>query len=60
MMGEKKINIAELAREIEVNRSTITLLYYEEAKRVEMEVLEKLCVYFDCTIADLLEFKKPS
>ncbi len=58
LMGERKLRIADLARAIEVNRSTITLLYYEKAKRIELEVLDKLCRYFDCKISDILEYKE--
>jgi putative transcriptional regulator len=58
LMGERKLNIADLARELGVHRNTITLLYYEKAKRIDFDVLDKLCKYFNCTISDLLEFKR--
>jgi len=57
-MGERKLRIADVARAIGVNRSTITLLYYEKAKRIDFEVLDKLCWYFGCPISDLLEYKE--
>ena len=55
LMGEKKLKIADVARDTGINRGTITRLYQETAVRVEFDVLEKLCVYLDCVIADLLE-----
>ncbi len=58
LMGERKLKIADVARAIDVNRSTITLLYYEKAKRIDFDVLDKLCKFFNCTISDLLEFKE--
>jgi len=42
LMGERKVKIADVARGIGVNRNTITLLYYEKAKRIDFEVLDKL------------------
>jgi putative transcriptional regulator len=57
LMGEKKLKIADVAREIGVHRNTISLLYYEKAQRIDFEVLDKLCKYFDCTVGDLLEYK---
>lgn len=57
-MGEKKLKISDVAKEIDVNRGTITRLYQETAIRVEFEVLEKLCVFLDCDIGELLEVKK--
>ncbi len=58
LMGERKIKIADLAREIDVHRNTVTLLYYEKAKRIDFEVLDKLCRYFNCPIEEILEFKE--
>ncbi len=56
MMGEKKLKIADVARDLDVHRNTITLLYYESAKRIDFDVLEKICKYFNCSIGDLLEY----
>ena len=56
-MGEKKIKIADLAREIGVHRNTLTLLYYEKAKRIDLDVLDKLCDYFSCSIEDIIAKK---
>ena len=56
LMGERKLKIADVARDIEVNRGTITRLYHETATRVDLEVIDKLCGYFGCQVGDLLEF----
>jgi len=56
MMGERKLKIADVARDIGVNRNTITLLYYERAKRIDFDVIEKLCQYFNCTVGELIEY----
>lgn len=58
LMGERKLKIADVARDIGVHRNTITLLYYEKAKRVELDVIDKLCKYFNCSVGDLFEYKK--
>lgn len=58
LMGERKVKIADVARGIGVNRNTITLLYYEKAKRIDFEVLDKLCKYFNCSVGDILEYKE--
>jgi putative transcriptional regulator len=56
-MGERKLKIANVARDIGVHRNTIALLYYEKAKRVDLDVLDKLCKYLSCEISDLLEYR---
>ncbi|PHR83365.1 MAG: XRE family transcriptional regulator [Colwellia sp.] len=58
IMGEKKLKISDVAKEVGVNRGTITRLYQETAIRVEFEVLEKLCIYLNCDIGELLEVKE--
>ena len=57
-MGDRKVKIAELARELDVNRSTISALYHETAQLVDLKVMEKLCEYFGCGVGDLFEYRK--
>ena len=57
LMGERKLKISDVARDTGINRGTITRLYHETAERVELEAIEKLCVYLDCKIEDLMEIQ---
>jgi len=56
LMGERKLKIADLSRDTGINRGTATRLYYETAERIEIEVINSLCQYFNCSISDLLEY----
>ena len=58
IMGEKKLKIADVARDTGINRGTITRLYHETAVRVEFDVLEQLCNYFKIEINELLEIER--
>lgn len=55
LLGERKLKIADVARDTGINRGTLTRLYYESAERVEMDVLDKLCDYFSIDLPELLE-----
>lgn len=55
-MGEKKMKVIDVARATGIHRNMITLLYAEEAERVQLKDLEKLCVLFKCRVGDLLEY----
>lgn len=55
LMGERKLKIADVARDTGINRGTLTRLYYETAERIELEVLDQLCEYFQIDISALLE-----
>lgn len=55
LMGEKRLKIADVARDTGINRGTLTRIYHETAERLDVEVLDKLCTYLGCSIAELLE-----
>lgn len=56
LMGERKMNIADVARETGLHRNTITLLYNETANRVDIETIDGLCKLFGCGVGDIFEF----
>ena len=55
LMGERKLKISDVANATGINRGTITRLYKETAERVELDVVEKLCRYFECEVGELIE-----
>jgi len=55
LMGRDKMKIADVARLTGLNRSTITALYNETARRVDLEAIELLCRLFNCKVGELLE-----
>ncbi len=58
LLGEHKKKITDVARDTGINRGTLTRLYHETAERVDLEVLQLLCDYFDCEVQVLLERRK--
>ncbi len=56
IMGEKRLKIADVARETGLNRGTITRMYNETATRIELDAFETLCRYLNVKIEDLYEF----
>jgi len=59
-MGREKLTMVDVAKKIGVHRNTISLLYKEDAKKVDLETLEKLCNLFDCTVGEMLYIEKES
>lgn len=55
-MGEHKVRIADVARDTGMHRNTVTLLYKEDAKRIDFDDLDRLCRYFKVSVGELLEF----
>ena len=56
LMGERKMKIADVARETGLHRNTITLLYDETATRVDLETIGQLCRLFGCSVGELFEY----
>jgi putative transcriptional regulator len=54
-MGEKRLKIADVAKDTGINRGTITRLYNETASRVDLEVIDQLCEYLDIKVENLFE-----
>jgi putative transcriptional regulator len=55
-MGERRLKIADVARDTGINRGTLTRVYYETAERIDLDVIDRLCAYLSCTTGELLEF----
>ncbi len=60
LMGERKLKIADVARETGLHRNTITLLYDETATRVDLEAIDRICRVLDVNVADLFEYRSDS
>jgi putative transcriptional regulator len=57
LMGERKLKIADVARETGLHRNTITLLYDETAARVDLDAIDQLCRFFEIGVGELLEYR---
>lgn len=57
ILGDKKLKVAEVARDTGINKNTLHRLYNETATRVELDVIETLCKYLNVEIGELLEIQ---
>ncbi len=53
ILGERRLKIADVARDTGINRGTLTRMYNETAERVELTVVEKLCIYLEIELGEL-------
>ncbi len=51
------VSIREIARSISYRFDSVRAMYNDEMERYPRDLLAKLCVYFNVTIADLLVFE---
>ena len=54
-MGAEKLKIMDVVRETGLHRTTVTSLYKETAKKVDLEAVEKICRLFKCDVGQMFE-----
>lgn len=55
LLGERKLKVAEVSRQTGLNRTSLHRLYNETADRIELDMIEVLCEYFNIEVGELLE-----
>lgn len=53
-IAERKIKIIDVVRATGIDRSTITKLYHDRLQRLDLEVLDKLCDFFNCSVEEII------
>ncbi|CAN5384291.1 hypothetical protein BH10CHL1_BH10CHL1_45180 [soil metagenome] len=53
----KKITYANLGVPVGLSKNTLARLAENKTDRVDFLTLDKLCQYFQCNVADLLEYE---
>ncbi len=56
LLGQHKMTQKSLAEATKIRPATISKMYYEETKRIDISQLNRICNAFNCEISDLLEY----
>lgn len=56
LLGIHKMTRKRLAELIGVRPNTIGDMYHENIKRIDIDVLNKICKVLDCKVEDILEY----
>lgn len=57
LLGEKKLKVTEVARATGLSNNTLYKLYEGNQKRIDLETIEKVCRFLDCTPSELFEIE---
>lgn len=55
ILGEKKLKVSDVERETGLHRHKIAALYKETAKKVDLDTIDVLCKYLNCSVGELFE-----
>lgn len=56
ILGKHKMTRKHLADLLDVRPNTIGDLYNEKVKKIDLEMFDKMCEIFNCSLSDLLEY----
>lgn len=56
LLGKNKMTQSALAKQAHIRPATVSKMYYEEVKRIDVKHLNNICKVFNCEISELLEY----
>lgn len=56
LLGKHKMTQKALSDVTNIRPATVSKIYYEECKRLDVSQLDSICKAFNCEISDLLEY----
>ena len=57
LLGKHKMTQKELSDKTGIRPGTVSALYHETIKRIEIEQIEKLCEVFECQPGDIFSYE---
>lgn len=58
LLEEHKISKTRICKDLDLQRGNFNRYCRDDFQRIDTNLLIKLCEYFECNIADLLEIKE--
>ena len=56
LLGKHKMNQRTLSKLTNIRPATISKMYYEETKRIDISQINALCKALDCEVSELFEY----
>lgn len=58
MLAKRKMKVSDLAEQVGITLSNISILKNGKAKAVRFETLDKICEVLECQPGDILEYQE--
>jgi putative transcriptional regulator len=55
LLGKHKMTQKSFALAAKIRPATVSNMYHEEIKRIDLKQLDRMCNVFNCKVSDLLE-----
>ncbi len=57
-MWDREVSAVEIERATGIHATTISRIIHNKHANVEMDTIDRLCIFFKCKVSDLLEFEQ--
>ena len=57
LLGKHKMNQKTISKLTNIRPATISKMYYEEIKRIDIKHIDSLCKAFNCEVSELFEYR---
>ncbi|OBX84250.1 helix-turn-helix domain-containing protein [Faucicola atlantae] len=58
LLAQRGIKVADLDREIDISRSTLYRLYNNDVIKIDIDAIDKLCQFLNCTPGDIILYEE--
>ena len=56
LLGKHKMNQKTLSKLTNIRPASVSKMYYEETKRVDIDQINSICKALDCEVSELFEY----
>lgn len=56
VLGERLLKVSDVFKATGISKTTLTDIYYQRAKNIQLETLMKICDYLQISLSELIEY----
>lgn len=56
ILGERLIKVSDVHKATGISKVTLTDIYYQRSKNVQIKTLRKICDYLQISLSDLIDY----
>lgn len=57
VLGERLLKVSDVFKATGISKTTLTDIYYQRAKNIQLETLMKICDYLQISLSELIEYE---
>lgn len=57
ILGERLLKVSDVFKATGISKTTLTDIYYQRAKNIQLDTLMKICDYLQVPLSDLIEYE---